>query len=160
MINYNTAHSKVAHQYLLKAFYNKTNKKEYNSQIQQYNVCHTNIIAMKDVIILEKAREKKMLLESIANTTAPAKVAQLLSLIDLARRYNWAMSDAELDAAKKQGLNGIKKYSRCAGQVEMELDWLHNWFLALAIFVRHSHRLYNNKKISQNISVWQNIDPK
>ena len=47
------------HKYLLKAFYNRTNKKEYDLQIWQYNVCYTNIIAMKDVIIKEKTREKK-----------------------------------------------------------------------------------------------------
>ena len=29
-VNYNTAHIKVAHKYLFKAFYNKTNKKEYD----------------------------------------------------------------------------------------------------------------------------------
>ncbi len=34
VVNYNTAHNKAAHKYLLKAFYNRTNKKEYNSQIQ------------------------------------------------------------------------------------------------------------------------------
>ncbi len=33
VVNYDTAHSKAAHKYLLKAFYNKTNKKEYDSQI-------------------------------------------------------------------------------------------------------------------------------
>ena len=32
-VNYDTAYSKVVHKYLLKAFYNKTIKKEYNSQI-------------------------------------------------------------------------------------------------------------------------------
>ncbi len=33
-VNYDTTHSKAAHKYLLKVFYNKTNKKEYNSQIR------------------------------------------------------------------------------------------------------------------------------
>ena len=33
-VNYNTSHNKVVHKYLLKAFYNRTNKKEYNSQIR------------------------------------------------------------------------------------------------------------------------------
>ena len=61
-VNYDTAHSEAAHKYLLKAFYNRTNKKEYNLQIRQHNVCHTNIITMKDVIIEEKAREKEGLL--------------------------------------------------------------------------------------------------
>ncbi len=30
-VNYETAYSEIAHKYLLKTFYNKTNKKEYNS---------------------------------------------------------------------------------------------------------------------------------
>ena len=50
-VNYDTTHSKVAHKYLLKAFYNRTHQKEYDAQIWQHNICHTNIIAMKDVII-------------------------------------------------------------------------------------------------------------
>ena len=32
-INYNTANYKAAYKYLLKAFYNRTNKKEYDLQI-------------------------------------------------------------------------------------------------------------------------------
>ena len=32
-VNYDIAHSKAAHKYLLKAFYNGMNKKEYDSQI-------------------------------------------------------------------------------------------------------------------------------
>ncbi len=58
--NYNTAYNKATNKYLLKAFYNRTNKKEYKSQNRQHNVRHTNIIAIKDIIILGKAREKKL----------------------------------------------------------------------------------------------------
>ena len=71
---------------------------------------HPNIIAIKDLIISEKVREEKMLLEGIENTTAPAEVALVSSLVDLTGRYNWAMSDADLDIAKKLGLISIKKY--------------------------------------------------
>ncbi len=65
---------------------------------------------MKDVIISEKARKEKMLSENIVNMTAPMKVARVLSLIDFAESYNWAMSDADLDVAKELKLTGIKKY--------------------------------------------------
>ncbi len=87
-VNYNTAHNEAAYKYVLKAFYNRTNKKEYNLQIRQHNICHTNIIAMKDIIISKKAREDKMLSESIADTIAPAEVARVSSPVDLVRRYN------------------------------------------------------------------------
>ena len=53
-INNDIVHSKVTYKYLLKVFYNKTKKKEYNMQIRQYNIRYTNIIAMKDLIILKK----------------------------------------------------------------------------------------------------------
>ena len=109
-VNYDTAYSEAMYKYLLKAFYNKTNKKEYDSQIWQDNVCHTNIIAMKDMIIKEKARKKERLLKGIADTTAPTEVAQALSLVDLARKYIWAINNANIDAAKELGLIGIKKY--------------------------------------------------
>ena len=113
---------------------------------------------MKDMIILEKAREEEMLSEGIADMTAPAEMAQVLSPVDLAGRYNRVMSDADLDVAKKLGLTGIKKYWRCAGQVKMELDGLYNWIPALATFVRHSCRVYYNKKVGQNMSVRRDID--
>ncbi len=32
-VNYDTVHSEATHKYLLKAFYNRTNKKQYDSQI-------------------------------------------------------------------------------------------------------------------------------
>ncbi len=65
---------------------------------------------MKDVIISEKTKEEEMLSESIVDTTRLAKVARVLSFIDLARRYNWTMSNAHLDGAKELRLTGIKKY--------------------------------------------------
>ena len=69
------------------------------------------------------------------------------------------MSNADLDVVKELELTDIKKYWKRADQVEMELDWLYDWISALATFMRHSHRLYNNKKVGQNISIKQNINP-
>ena len=74
MVNYNTAYNKAMYKYLLKNFYNRKDKKEYKSQIWQYNMQYTNIIAIKDIIILEKAREK-MLSECPADTNTSVKVA-------------------------------------------------------------------------------------
>lgn len=45
---------------------------------------HTNIIAIKDRIILKKAKKKEKLSETIINTTVVAKVAQKLSLVEFA----------------------------------------------------------------------------
>lgn len=62
---------------------------------------------MKNVIIAEQARENKKQSEDIIDTTAPAKVGQVLSIIDLVGRYKWIMSYTDLDAAKELGLTGI-----------------------------------------------------
>lgn len=76
---------------------------------------------MKDVIISEKAKEK-MLSKGPPDITALAKVAWASSSINLVWRYIWAISNIDVDAAKKLGLTGVKKYWRYADQVEMELD--------------------------------------
>ena len=70
---------------------------------------------MKDVIIEEMTREKEALSKSIANTIASAEMTQVLSLVNLAEKYLWAINNADLDAAKKLGLSSIKKYWRHAG---------------------------------------------
>ena len=110
VVNYDTAHSKMAHKYFCKAFYNKTNKKEYDLQIWHHNVCYTNIIAMKDIISEKKVKEKEKLLENIADTNALAEVAWKLNPVNLAWKYIWTISNVDLDAAIKLGLTGIKKY--------------------------------------------------
>ena len=100
-INYEIAHSEAGNKYLFKAFYNKTIKKGYDLQIRQHNVRHTNIIAMKDIISEKKAKKKEELLKDIADTTVPVEVSQALSLVHLAGKYIWAMSNANLDVSKE-----------------------------------------------------------
>ena len=77
-INYDTAYSEVAHKYLFKAFYNRTNKKEYESQILEHNICHINVITMRDTILIAKvpvgsAKKKKLVIN-----TPDVKVTQVL----------------------------------------------------------------------------------
>lgn len=69
------------------------------------------------------------------------------------------MSKADMEIAKELELTGIKNYWKCAGQVEIELNWLHNWIPGPATFVRYSQRMYDNEKVGQNMSNRQNIDP-
>lgn len=87
VINYNTAHSKTVHKYYLKAFYNRMIKKKYDLQIWQQNLCYINIIAMKDIIIPEKIREKKELPVGILDTIMLATVSRVSSTVDLAKKY-------------------------------------------------------------------------
>lgn len=58
IVNYNIIHSKTVSKYLFKAFYNRINKKKYNSQIRKHNIYHTNIVMMKDMIVAAKKNRK------------------------------------------------------------------------------------------------------
>ncbi len=109
MVNYDTAHNKAAYKNFLKAFYNKTNKKEYNSQIRQHNLRHTNIIAMKDVITMAERGGELLAMEN-ADKTVIAEVAKVSSAINLGNKHSWAISNADIDVAGDLGLTGIKKY--------------------------------------------------
>ena len=64
---------------------------------------------MKNIIISEKIRVKK-LPEGLADTTALVEVAQALSLIDLAWRYRWAISNVDMDLVKELDLTRFIKY--------------------------------------------------
>ena len=108
-VNYNTAYSEAAHKYLLKAFYNRINKKKYDLQIWQHNILYTNIIAIKDVItVAERSRENKELL-TMENTdkTAMAEVAKVSDAIDLGSKDSWATSNADMDATGNLRLTSI-----------------------------------------------------
>ena len=65
-----------------------------------------------------------------------------------------------MDKSKELKLTGVKKYKRRTGQIEINLDWLHDWILALAKFVTHLWKIYNNEEVGQNIIVKQDIDSK
>ena len=86
---------------------------------------------MNNVIILEKMGGIKKLLKGIINTITPVEVAQALSLLDFDKKYIWAINNMNPDTTIELSLTGIKKYLRFARQVEIELDWLHNYIKKL-----------------------------
>ncbi len=68
---------------------------------------------------------KELLAMDNAGKTAIAKVAKVLSTIDLGSKYSWAISNSDMHVAKDLGLIGIKKYWRRANQIQDKIDWLH-----------------------------------
>lgn len=157
-INYDTAYSEAAYKYFLQVFYNRTNKKEYDAQIRQNNVCYINIIAIKYVIILEKTRQKEEQL-LIENVIKRAEVAKMLSLIDLDSKYMWAISNVDIDTTRNLGLTGVKKYWRRTSQIKEEVNGIYKDQISeLAVFVKHSQRKHDNKKVTENMKIRRKID--
>ena len=109
-INYDTAHSKAMHKYLLKAFYGRINKIEYESQILEHNIRHTNVNAMQNVILIAKipvgsAKKKKLVVD-----TLDAEVTRICSATNVLLKYNWHLDLMDDKTAVDLGLQSIKKY--------------------------------------------------
>lgn len=119
MVNYDIAYSKVAYKYLFKAFYNTINKKEYDSQIWQKNIRHTNLIAIKNLIAIAKKdrKNRELLVIENKNKTAMVKVAKVSSVIDLGNKYSWVISNINIEIARDSRLTSIKQYWKCIGQI-------------------------------------------
>lgn len=74
---------------------------------------------MKDLIVLlEKDRDNKELLAiKNVNKIAIAEVAKVSNTINLDDKYNWTISNGNIDVTEDLRLTGIKKYWRCAGRI-------------------------------------------
>lgn len=79
----------MKHKYLLKTFNNRSNKKEYNSQIQEHNVYYINIIVIKDmVVVIERDGKNKeqLVIKNLLDKTLMAEVVKVPSVIDLSNK--------------------------------------------------------------------------
>ena len=144
-INYNTAYSEAAHKYLLTTFYGRTNKKKYESQILEYNIRHTNIIAMQGTTLIAKlpigsAKEKEL----VVNIPDP-EVTWVCSTTNVLLKYNQYLDLTDNEAIVDLRLQSVKKFWRRAAQVADELSHLPDFLFALAVFVNKTRSDYDQK---------------
>lgn len=85
-------------------------------------------------------------------------MTQVLVVVDFVYRYKKIISNADTNAGKKLSKTEVKRFWRRVCQFEIKLDWVYNWILTLIIFMKHSQKMYNHKKMSQNISVKPDIN--
>lgn len=103
---------------------------------------------MKDVIILEKTREKERQLV-VRNAIKQAKVAKMSNSINFDSKYMQVINNIDIDAAKDLGLTGVKKYLKRTSQIKVKVNWLYrNQILVLAIFIKHFRKMYDNEKMT------------
>lgn len=90
---------------------------------------------------------------------ALAEVTITSSAIDLDGKNSWLISKVVINAAKDLGLTDIKKYLRLTDQIKKKINRLYiDWISAFDMFVKHFWKTYNNKKVTENMKIWQNID--
>lgn len=68
-----------------------------------------------------KLKEKK-LSKGFMDIILLAEIAWVSSPVDLAERYKWVISNANLNTAKEIRQIGIKKYWKYTSQVKIKLD--------------------------------------
>ena len=104
------AYSEAAHKYLLKAFYRRTNKKKYKSQILEHNIRHTNVIAIQDVILIAKVSVRSAKKKELIINMPDAKVKRVCNLTNVLLKYNWHLDFTDDETAVNLGLQSVKKY--------------------------------------------------
>ena len=113
-INYDTAHNEVAYKYFLKTFYGRINKKEYELQILEYNIRHTNVIAMQDVILIAKIPVGNTTKKELVIDMPDVEVTRICSATNVLLKYDWHLDFMDDEVARDLGLQSIKKKWRCA----------------------------------------------
>lgn len=97
----------------------------------------------------------------VENTIEQAKVAKILSLIDFNIKYMLAIKNINMDSIRDLKLTDMKKYWRCAGQIKEKVNRLYrDWIQALVLFMKHSQKMQDNKKVIKKIKIRREIDPK
>ncbi len=77
--NFNTEHSKIAHKYLIKIFFNCINKWDtFQTQLLHHNTQHLNFLAMKDILLYRDIRQSKI--NKHALTTMITQFSYIFSL--------------------------------------------------------------------------------
>lgn len=118
---------------------------------------------MIDVIaVVEKSeKNKKVLVIKNVVKIKMAKVAKVLSVIDLESKYSQVISNIDIDTIENLELIGIQKYQKYIDQIYDKIDWLYNdRIFIFRPFIKHSQKIYNNKKITKNMIIRWEIDLK
>jgi hypothetical protein len=134
---YDSAHMEAAHKYLVKTFYNRTNKRDdFQEQIIWHNTRRINMLAMQDKI--SHATIKKM---SSADDKEDAKVSHpTRDFIDLTR-LGWKMDTHTMTNLLHLNLNS--HHWRTASQVAEKID-IPNLVDLLAVFIKNCRNRTDN----------------
>ena len=92
------------HKYLLKAFYNRTNKKKYKSQILEYIIYYTNIIVMQDTILVANVPVENVEKKKLVVNMPDIEVTWICSITHILLKYNWHLDLIDDETAIDLGL--------------------------------------------------------
>ncbi len=125
-VGMDSAHFEAAHKYLVKAFFNRTNKRkdEFEQQILLHNTRLTNLLAMRDVLDYRASRSVTQ-----AEKNDRAKVTKPSEPLNLSK---WHLNSVELSNLQETGL--LKRHWRETRVVALYLK-VPDLVDALAVFV-------------------------
>ncbi len=95
--NIDTEHSEAAHKFLVKTFFSWTNKhKSFQQQLLLHNICHLNLIAMKNLILWKKMQNsviKKNLMIALMTQSSWAILLCRISGLSLQQKRKWVQCE-------------------------------------------------------------------
>jgi len=149
-VGIDSAHFEAAHKYLVKAFFDRTNKRknEFEQQILLHNTRLTNLLAMRDVL---NYRTSKRVTQAENDITV--KVTKSSRPLDIS---GWRLSPRERCRLRDVGLS--TKYWREAYLVALHLD-IPDLIDALAVFVRECRTKGNNVSMTHSELDRRDSDP-
>ena len=109
MINYDISYSEVAQEHLLKIFYRRTNKKEYEMQNLEHDICYTNVIVIQNVILIAKVPFGGVKKKELVIDKSDIEVKRVYNATNPSLKYNCYLDLADNKVAVVLKLWNIKK---------------------------------------------------
>lgn len=111
------------------------------------------------IILAQRDRNNKRLL-AIENRDKTI-IAEVIKVIHLENKHGQIISNSDINAARNWEIISIKKFWKCISQIQDKVDKLDkNWIPIFEGFIKHFWKMHNNKKITKNMKIEQNINPK
>lgn len=140
--NVDTEHSEAAHKFLVKDFFDRTNKREsFQQQLLLHNTRHLNIIAMEDIVWWKGTRGS-----SIKKDTMTAFATQASRAYPL-KRFVGLPTQSERQQVERTGLNAKQWCSASTLTAALNIPGLLD---ALAVFVRDCRKAVDGISITDN----------
>ena len=149
--NFSTEHSEAAHKYLVKSFFDRTNKrKTWYKQLIKHNTRHLNLVAMETRLLYQETRASALRPEDEVGTApVPIQASNFVRYLPTFRRRRKLEFRANrYDSKKWVFASELERIEGCEGVLQ-----------ALAVFVRSCRKYREGKDISDRELYREEEDP-
>ncbi len=130
--DFNTSYMKIAHKFLIKDYYDFTNKrKNFQMQILHHNTWQVNMLTMKDIILYDL-----ITFRSEIDETMKIMITKSFKSLDLTQ-LEWDLSEMNLN--QRWNWSSNFRFWRIAFEIT-KMTHIENFLNELSIFIKESRR--------------------